>query len=93
MQRREHRVIASEAAGKSWFSLGGEIDAANTESEPNAVGRDGWELVAAFDTNTTHRGPLARNRADLRASRRSCGEASQGVPANHVFPFGRPRPA
>ncbi len=40
--------IASE---QNLFSMGGKVDAEKLALELNRLGREGWELVSAFDTN------------------------------------------
>jgi len=37
-------------AAEGWF-LGGKLDVEKLDSQLNALGRDGWEVVSAFDTN------------------------------------------
>lgn len=44
----EYRTMKLAAEG--WF-LGGKLDATKLDQMMNDAGRDGWELVAAFDTN------------------------------------------
>ena len=43
----EYKSVALAAHG----FLGGKLDLAAFESLLNSMGRDGWELVNAFDTN------------------------------------------
>ena len=43
----EYKTIALGAGG----FLGGKVDLQKFESMLNELGRDGWELIAAFDTN------------------------------------------
>ena len=49
MEKWEYQSIKLAATG--WFP-GGEVDEGELDSNMNALGRDGWELVSAFDTNT-----------------------------------------
>ena len=43
----EYKTLQMTAAG----FLGGKIDLQELERQLNALGREGWELVNAFDTN------------------------------------------
>ncbi|RBP39820.1 uncharacterized protein DUF4177 [Roseimicrobium gellanilyticum] len=47
MTRWEYKTIKLAATG----FLGGVLDTASFENVLNGLGRDGWELVSAFDTN------------------------------------------
>jgi len=40
-------------AAEGWF-LGGKLDVEKLDSQLNALGRDGWEVVSAFDTNQAY---------------------------------------
>jgi len=44
----EYRTIKVDTKG----FLGGKLDEADLDRMMNHLGDDGWELVAAFDTNT-----------------------------------------
>jgi len=45
----EYRTVMVAA---EWASLmGGKMDSSRLDQTMNEAGRDGWELVAAFDTN------------------------------------------
>jgi hypothetical protein len=46
-QRWEYKTVELAAHG----FLGGKLDRAKFEELLNSAGRDGWELVNAFDTN------------------------------------------
>ena len=50
MTHWEYKTIALEAHG----FLGGKLDRPKFEALLNELGRDGWELVNAFDTNQGH---------------------------------------
>ena len=55
MQRWEYRVVAVDAnEGQRWFHIGGEIRPEPVAQLLTDQGNDGWELVAAFDTNAGH---------------------------------------
>lgn len=43
--------IASE---QQIFSMGGKVDGEKLAAELNRLGREGWELVSAFDTNMSY---------------------------------------
>jgi len=43
----EYKTIKVDTKG----FIGGKLDEANLDQKMNALGDDGWELVAAFDTN------------------------------------------
>jgi len=43
----EYKTIKVDTKG----FIGGKLDEANLDQMMNALGDDGWELVAAFDTN------------------------------------------
>ena len=43
----EYKILKLEATG----FLGGKLDSHELDSWMNDLGRKGWELVAAFDTN------------------------------------------
>ncbi|MBT5613124.1 MAG: DUF4177 domain-containing protein [Lentisphaerae bacterium] len=45
----EYRTIKIDAKG--WF-VGGKVDEQSLDQSMNDLGRDGWELVTALDTNT-----------------------------------------
>ena len=47
----EYRTIKLAAEG--WF-LGGKLDVTKLDQMMNDLGRDGWDLVAAFDTNQVY---------------------------------------
>ena len=51
MKKWEYRTIKLETTG--WF-VGGKLDEVKLDEHMNALGRDGWELVSAFDTNQAH---------------------------------------
>ncbi|MBN1513252.1 MAG: DUF4177 domain-containing protein [Phycisphaerae bacterium] len=40
-------------AAEGWF-LGGKLDVEKLDTQLNALGRDGWEVVSAFDTNQAY---------------------------------------
>jgi hypothetical protein len=44
----DYKTMKLTADG-SW--LGGKIDETKLEARLNELGRDGWELISAFDTN------------------------------------------
>ena len=44
----EYKTVMIKATG--WFS-GGKVDINVLDERLNALGRDGWELAAGFDTN------------------------------------------
>ncbi len=46
----EYKLIKFDAA-RGFFSAAGDIDADKATAELNALGADGWELVATFETN------------------------------------------
>lgn len=50
MQKWEYRTIKVDTKGM----LGGVLDTGTFENLLNALGSDGWELVAAFDTNQAY---------------------------------------
>ena len=51
MKKWEYRTIKLETTG--WFA-GGKLDEKKLDEHMNLLGRDGWELVSAFDTNQMH---------------------------------------
>lgn len=50
MLRWEYLTLKFGTSG--W--LGGHVDTAELDAELNALGDDGWEVVAALDTNQSH---------------------------------------
>jgi hypothetical protein len=46
----EYRTVKLATTG----FLGGKFDAAQLDANMNQLGREGWELVAAFDTNQSY---------------------------------------
>ena len=50
MTHWEYKTIALEAHG----FFGGKLDRTKFEALLNELGREGWELVNAFDTNQGH---------------------------------------
>jgi hypothetical protein len=46
----EYKTIKLGAKGL----LGGKVDEHQLDAEMNSLGRDGWELSAAFDTNQAY---------------------------------------
>ena len=50
MTRWEYKTIKVAATG----FLGGKLDSPAFEALLNGLGRDGWELVSAFDTNQSY---------------------------------------
>jgi hypothetical protein len=46
----EYRTVKL-AAENSFWGVGGKLDVTTLDQMMNDIGRDGWELVAAFDTN------------------------------------------
>lgn len=51
MKKWEYRTIKLGTTG--WFT-GGNLDEKKLDDYMNALGRDGWELVSAFDTNQAY---------------------------------------
>lgn len=49
--RWEYKVFKLAATG---FWVGGKLDEARFQEMLNELGREGWELVSAFDTNQGH---------------------------------------
>ena len=49
-ERWEYRTVKLDVAG--W--LGPKVDSVRIDAELNAHGREGWELVSAFDVNQGH---------------------------------------
>ncbi len=47
MNRWEYRTLKIDTSG----IMGGKIDEVSLDQQMNSLGMDGWELVAAFDTN------------------------------------------
>jgi len=43
----EYKIIKTSAKGM----LGGKVDQGSLETNMNEMGREGWELVSAFDTS------------------------------------------
>lgn len=50
MQKWEYRTIKMDTKGL----LGGILDVTTFDGVLNQLGSDGWELVAAFDTNQSY---------------------------------------
>jgi hypothetical protein len=46
----EYKTVKLKAKGL----LGGKVDEAQLDAMMNDLGRDGWELAAAFDTNEAY---------------------------------------
>lgn len=46
----DYKILKLETSG----FLGGKVNAEELESNLNELGRNDWELVAAFDTNMGH---------------------------------------
>jgi len=46
----EYKTVKLRAKGL----LGGKVDETKLDTMMNALGRDGWELAAAFDTNEAY---------------------------------------
>ncbi len=44
-------TVLKIAGEQNLFSMGGKVDAEKLALELNRLGREGWELVSAFDTN------------------------------------------
>lgn len=49
--RWEYKTIKLATTG---FWVGGKLDEAKFDAMLNELGRDGWELVSAFDTNQSY---------------------------------------
>jgi hypothetical protein len=50
MVRWEYKTLKLGTKG----FLGGKLDEVELETKMNELGKDGWELVSAFDTNQSH---------------------------------------
>ena len=48
-----HTTLEWDLPNAKWF-LGGKLDVTKLDQMMNDLGRDGWELVAAFDTNQVY---------------------------------------
>jgi hypothetical protein len=49
----EYKTLKLEHAS-GWFGLGGNVDEAGIDKEMNRMGKEGWELVSALDTNSSN---------------------------------------
>ena len=55
LMKWEYKTLKIEPEKKFW-SWGGDLDSEGVDSQLNLMGQQGWELVSAFDTNSSTHG-------------------------------------